>query len=475
MILRLISSGKLEHILKGAGVFLRDYSTGQGICNTFWKECGYGEPEMSRDRWIELLHPEDRVRVVEAVTRLQEGTGDFFSEEYRFRDARGRYRWVRSRAIVLERDAKKVPTLYLGIDTEITDLMARLETERNEREEMERRYLDAEALRQASTVVTAGVNPSESIGRILAQSAGIVSADAVFIWAVTEDGLECMGARGAECLPPIPQDGLPRTFAWVLQEKRPRRVFGRPVSRGREIYRDSLYMPVVSRGRILGILEFLGKGPRALGHRAEGPASVFADSVAVALENALEFRELDREAGLDWLTNLPTRRRFDFRARAYLEGPADESCFCVVMIDLDKFKLVNDTFGHKAGDQGLAAAAKVCREALRSTDLVCRYGGEEIALLLPGADAKAGLAVAERIRSGVEALRFPEFPEMRLTVSLGIRVSCGGSRDLSVLLVDADKALYKAKAEGRNRVVLSDPEVSSALGLGTIDPTRCTR
>jgi len=462
LIHRLISSGKLEHILKGAGVFLRDYSTGLGLCNTFWKECGYGETEMTRDRWIDLLHPEDRARVVEAVNRLQEGKGDYFTEEYRFRDARGRYRWVRSRAIVLERNAEKVPTLYLGIDTEITDLMARLDTERTEREEMEKRYLEAEALRQASTVVAAGGHPGEAISRILAQSAGIVSADAVLVWAVTEDGLECMGARGADGLPPIPQDRLPRNFAWVLQEKRPRRIFGRPVSRGNEVFRDSLYMPVVSRGRVLGILEFLGKEPRALGHRAEGPASVFADSVAVALENALEFRELDREAGLDWLTNLPTRRRFDFRARAYLESPGEDICFCVVMIDLDRFKLVNDTFGHKAGDQGLAAAARVCREALRSTDLVCRYGGEEIALLLPGADGKAGFAVAERIRKGVEALRFPEFPQMRLTVSLGVRVSCGGSRDLSVLLSEADQALYRAKASGRNRVILSDPEASTA-------------
>ncbi|HRZ90031.1 MAG TPA: GGDEF domain-containing protein, partial [Spirochaetia bacterium] len=183
-----------------------------------------------------------------------------------------------------------------------------------------------------------------------------------------------------------------------------------------------------------------------------------ANCIDVCPENALEFRKLDREAGLDWLTNLPTRRRFDFRARAYLEGPAEDTCFCVVMMDLDRFKAVNDTFGHKAGDQGLAAAARVCREALRSTDLVCRYGGEEIALLLPGADGKAGHAVAERIRTGVEALRFPDYPEMRLTVSLGVRVSCGGTRDLSVLLAESDQALYRAKAEGRNRVILSDPE-----------------
>ena len=119
LIRRLIESGKLEHLLKGAGVFLKDYSTGQGFCNTFWKECGYQETEMTRDRWLELLHPEDRDRVVEAVGRLHDGRGDFFHEEYRFRDSRGRHRWARSRAIVLERTPEGVPPLHLGTDTEL--------------------------------------------------------------------------------------------------------------------------------------------------------------------------------------------------------------------------------------------------------------------------------------------------------------------------------------------------------------------
>jgi len=208
----------------------------------------------------------------------------------------------------------------------------------------------------------------------------------------------------------------------------------------------------------MGILEFLGRESRGLGHRAEGPAAVFADSVAVALENALEYRELDREAGIDWLTGLPTRRRFDFHARAYLESLTVESNFCVLMIDLDKFKIVNDTFGHDAGDKALVAAARVCREALRSTDLVCRYGGEEIAILLPGADSRAGQSVAERIRSGVEAFAFPEYPKMRITASLGVRVARARNCDLTVLLSEADQALYCAKGEGRNRVVVAENE-----------------
>ena len=457
LIRRFAASGKFEYLLRGVGIFLKDYSTGVSFPNTFWRDCGYDEEDMSRSRWIELLHPEDRERMTEAIERLLSGEADFFAGEYRLRDSKGTYRWIRHKALVLERTPGGIPSLYMGVDIDITDLMRKLEDEKSDFEEMERRYLEAEALRLAGAFVTAG-DPRESLDRVLAQSVGVVPADAVFLWAPTEKGLECVGARGSEKLPDVSARRMPRSFSWVLEEKRPRRNSGRTISRGKVLYKDSLYMPVVAHGRVMAILEFLGKESRGLGHRAEGPAAVFADSVAVALENALEFRELDREAGVDWLTGLPTRRRFDFRARAYLEGPKDQSRFCVIMIDLDKFKAVNDTFGHSAGDTALVAAARVCREALRSTDLVCRYGGEEIAILLPGANGRAGRSVAERIRSGVEALEFPEYPGMRITVSMGVRVGGVGDRDLTKLLGQADKAMYKAKEGGRNQVVLSEKD-----------------
>jgi diguanylate cyclase (GGDEF)-like protein/PAS domain S-box-containing protein len=454
LVQRLVKSGKLEFLLQGVGIFLKDYSTGAGFANTFWKECGYTEADMTDSRLAEIVHPDDRAEVREAFTRLKSGKSDFYAGEYRIRDSKGEYRWVRHRSLVLERTDEGVPSLYMGSDVEITDLVERIETEKCEREEMERRYLEAETLRLAGAVVAAGIDPGQSIDRILAQSERVVPADAIVIWAVSEEGLECVGARGTEILPAISGDRMPRNFSWVLEEKRPRRNLSRPVSRGEIVYHDSLYIPVVARARVLGILEFLCKEARGLGHRAEGPASIFADSVAVALENALEFRQLDQEAGVDWLTSLPTRRRFDFQARAFLDNPSEARACSVFMIDLDKFKVLNDTYGHAAGDKALADAARVCRETLRATDLVCRYGGEEIAALLPGAAARAGSAVAERIRAGIEALRFDDYPGMRLTVSIGVCAMKAGGCDLSTLLAEADKALYQAKGEGRNRVIL---------------------
>lgn len=128
---------------------------------------------------------------------------------------------------------------------------------------------------------------------------------------------------------------------------------------------------------------------------------------------------------------------------------------CMIMIDLDHFKQVNDTFGHIVGDQTLRAVSEALRSASRRTDIVARYGGEEFAILCPDTDAETGMRVAERLRAAVEQLVGEQLghpgPQ---TISLGIAVQ-SGVRELTPeeLLDEADTAMYEAKHRGRNRVV----------------------
>ncbi len=119
------------------------------------------------------------------------------------------------------------------------------------------------------------------------------------------------------------------------------------------------------------------------------------------------------------------------------------------MLDVDHFKRFNDTHGHQAGDRALAAVGTVLRHRGRREDRACRVGGEEFAVLLPGADGTAAAEVAERLRRAVEALDLPEGP---VTVSLG-STSTRGAMRAHDLVADADARLYAAKARGRNRVV----------------------
>jgi diguanylate cyclase (GGDEF)-like protein len=121
----------------------------------------------------------------------------------------------------------------------------------------------------------------------------------------------------------------------------------------------------------------------------------------------------------------------------------------LVMIDVDHFKRFNDRHGHQAGDEALVAVAEVLGTVARAGDRACRVGGEEFALVLPGADEAAAAAVAERVRAGIEASPPPAGP---LTVSLGVAAARdGGGADR--LVRDADLRLYAAKEAGRNRVV----------------------
>ena len=125
-----------------------------------------------------------------------------------------------------------------------------------------------------------------------------------------------------------------------------------------------------------------------------------------------------------------------------------------MMLDVDHFKRVNDTYGHDVGDQALKALTETCNTALRTSDLLGRLGGEEFALLLPSTALPGGLILAERIRAQVEQMKLAtSTDELSFTISVGVCTLNEDDGDFDVLLNRADKALYAAKHGGRNRVV----------------------
>ncbi len=166
---------------------------------------------------------------------------------------------------------------------------------------------------------------------------------------------------------------------------------------------------------------------------------------------------LSKQALSDELTGLPNRRAFFDEAQRILAAvrrSGDPAC--LALLDIDHFKRVNDTFGHPGGDVALRAIAGVCHATLRGEDFLARFGGEEFALLLRGADCAAALRAAERVREQVEmtSVPLPDGREVQVTVSLGVAASTPDCTVDSWLNV-ADKALYEAKHSGRNRVCLA--------------------
>jgi diguanylate cyclase (GGDEF)-like protein len=164
-------------------------------------------------------------------------------------------------------------------------------------------------------------------------------------------------------------------------------------------------------------------------------------------------------ATTDMLTGLANRYAFlDAAQRVFLRSRISGGSVAVLFIDIDFFKAINDTHGHAFGDQVLAELGRSIRDCLRPTDISCRYGGEEFVLLLHDADSGGAVTVAERIRAHVSGIVFPEKPDVRFTLSIGIS---GGvpveGENLDLFVGRADSALYMAKRAGRDRIVEYDP------------------
>ena len=128
----------------------------------------------------------------------------------------------------------------------------------------------------------------------------------------------------------------------------------------------------------------------------------------------------------------------------------------LVLLDIDDFKRVNDTYGHQQGDVVLKEVARILRESCREIDEPARYGGEELAVVLPGTDLEGAYNLAERVREGIEALRLPVTGNggaLAVTASFGVAALPASANDMRGLVAAADEALYEAKRAGKNRTV----------------------
>jgi diguanylate cyclase (GGDEF)-like protein len=168
--------------------------------------------------------------------------------------------------------------------------------------------------------------------------------------------------------------------------------------------------------------------------------------------------ELDRQASYDGLTGALNRRAFERVSDGeWSRAVRHDLPLSVLVLDLDRFKQLNDTHGHDAGDIWLKAFAELCRGLLRREDLLCRYGGEEFIALLPQTPLQAAMQVGDRIRRSVEGMRIAHNgKDIAVTVSIGVATWNETITDLKSMIAAADRALYRAKAAGRNRVESSE-------------------
>ncbi|HEY6761866.1 MAG TPA: diguanylate cyclase [Baekduia sp.] len=198
---------------------------------------------------------------------------------------------------------------------------------------------------------------------------------------------------------------------------------------------------------------------RTFSHRERELFHYLAGQAAVSVENVGLHETVNRQAVTDELTGLSNRRRFQETMSAEVErSKRFGSDLGLVMLDIDDFKAVNDTYGHQQGDLVLREVARILRASSREIDEPARYGGEELALVLPGTDLEGARQLAERVREGVEALRLPilgdqDAEPLRITASFGAASLPASAEDVRGLVAAADEALYQAKRAGKNRTV----------------------
>lgn len=208
--------------------------------------------------------------------------------------------------------------------------------------------------------------------------------------------------------------------------------------------------PLLAHGETLGLL-YLERVAEGDGARLP----LLAENIALALANFRLQQTLREQSIRDPLTGLFNRRYLEEALRLEIaRGARSQTSLSVVMIDVDHFKRFNDQFGHDAGDALLRAVARLLPNQVRAGDILCRYGGEELMLILPGADLDMTMVRAETIRRAIETLDVHHGgqPLGRVTASIGVATYPQHGETLEALVGTADAALYRAKAAGRNRV-----------------------
>jgi diguanylate cyclase (GGDEF)-like protein len=287
-------------------------------------------------------------------------------------------------------------------------------------------------------------HPNSNDGEVQSVSEGHRIAEG---WPISEDS-----QVGTMC-----KNGLPQVWEDARMIARHTRIYGawetpRPIG--------SLgIIPLKREAGVIGAIVIEGDEPGDVLIAEVRNVRLLAAIAAVSLETMWEIEEVTRRARTDQLTGLANRRHFDEQiARVLAETDRFGGSASLVVADIDFFKAVNDTFGHDGGDAVLQSVAQTFQEGVRNVDTCARYGGEEIAVLLPQTSMDGARDFAERLRKAIESrVVIHGGREMSVTASFGVATYPDSVGAHDALFPTADRALYQAKAEGRNRVRCAIP------------------
>lgn len=232
-------------------------------------------------------------------------------------------------------------------------------------------------------------------------------------------------------------------------------VAERIATRTRSVYglKHTLTAPLTADGATIGAIVVSRRTAEPWPASAQRILAGAAAEASAALSRAYSHRAAEARASTDALTGLPNRRYFDEFCALLARRRRSEDTIGVLMVDIDRFKGLNDTHGHAVGDEVLRAVAGAIARAVREDDVPTRFGGEEFAVILRNPRPDEAVDVGERIRQSVAGLDLSRFGVAGASVSVGVAVAESPGRPIDEIVADADRALYEAKRAGRDRVV----------------------
>jgi diguanylate cyclase (GGDEF)-like protein/PAS domain S-box-containing protein len=416
-----------------------------------------------------LIHVEDRENFNKYIHQFYTAKlENIFELEYRMQHANGQWLWLYRRDTLFNRTEEGKPQQILGTATDITErkemedqLQQTNQQLQSSVNQLELRNNEMKLLRQMSDLLHACLTVEEAYEAMadLIKPLFPDCSGAVFISNVSSNLMEAVSTWGehlqSESLFPH-QDcwSLRRGLLHDAEQTRPS-LFCKHVHRD-PLPAESLCVPIIAQGETMGLLYLDSPKIGRLSEEWHHLARTAAERLSLALAN-LKLREtLHNQSIRDPLTGLFNRRYMEESLQREIHrAERGRYSLGIVMIDVDHFKRFNDTWGHEAGDTVLRELSNFLQRNIRSSDIACRYGGEELTLIFPEISLEETKKRAEQLRQGVRQLNlFSQAQSLgTMTISLGVASFPEHGKTSDALIQLADAALYRAKAEGRDCVV----------------------
>ncbi len=403
------------------------------------------------------VHEADKERAGMFIHRLMANEVDSAIDAFRLASKDGSsYHWVRFSAKVVTRDEKGQPEALIGHVLDVDDLIS-------SQEEIRNRLVEIDAMRELIIAINKSLDFEETFARVIEQLHRIIPFDRASAQSLVNDRLSVIAGFGysekeLEGLS-FPAQGIDNPAVRAIRERKivicnnvPAEFSGF-ISASKDFTPLSwLGIPLVYEDKVIGLLALDNKDPNAYNDQHVRVLSSLSDYIAIALEHARKHQLVTYQAMTDKLTGLANRYGLETRGmEIFQQSIEQDQSIGVLMIDIDHFKQINDSYGHAYGDTVLRSIAQAIRAQIRNKDYAVRYGGEEFVVILPGLGSREALIVAERLRIKISQMTIDKdrkFP----TVSVGIYAAIPGSLDiLHEFIHRADLALYAAKEAGRNR------------------------